>query len=150
MKSYITVLLFLFSFVFSQTPNIFFQGSWDELRQKAKEDTIPFFVDFYAVWCAPCKIMDKTFSTDTIKNYLGGKYIAYRINVDTKFGKKLARKYRAMGLPMIAFFDNRGKLMGRYIGYLYAGEFILIAEKYRKKFYKRLERQRKRARRKRK
>ena len=147
----VLLILIIVFHVYSQSgdKSIFFKGSWEELRQKASKDTMPFFVDFYADWCKPCVIMEKTFQTDTIKNYIKGKYLAYKVDVETKQGKKLARKYRAMGLPMIAFFDNRGKLMGRYIGYLYADEFIVLGDKYLEKFHKRLRKQARRKKKKR-
>ncbi len=139
----ISFLLFYFFFILASAQNTFFQGSWEELRETACKDTMPFIVDFYWAKCAPCKIMDKILLGDTVQNYIQGKYLLFRIDVETPFGKKMVRKYRAMGFPMLAYFDHRGKLMGRYIGYLYAYEFEELSEKYYKKFLRRKQKKKK-------
>ncbi len=87
--------------------------------------------------------MEKNLASDSVKAYLEGRFLIYKIDVETPFGKKMAKKYRAMGFPMLAYFDHRGRLMGRYIGYLYAGEFAELSEKYYEKFLRRKEKKKK-------
>ena len=65
------------------------------------------FVDFYADWCGPCKmlspIMDTISNTNTV----------YKINVDEE--EDLAREYGIMSIPCVILFKD-GKEINRSIG----------------------------------
>ncbi len=37
----------------------FFKGTWQEALAKAKKTNKLLFVDAFATWCGPCKMMDK-------------------------------------------------------------------------------------------
>ena len=37
----------------------FNHGTWNEIKETAKKEKKMIFVDFYTVWCAPCKFMAK-------------------------------------------------------------------------------------------
>ncbi|MEO8861358.1 MAG: thioredoxin family protein, partial [Ginsengibacter sp.] len=34
----------------------FFEGTWKEAVQKARDENKPIFLDIYATWCGPCKM----------------------------------------------------------------------------------------------
>ena len=48
----------------------FFKGTFSEALVKAKQENKILFVDFYAVWCVPCKKMAKTvFTQEEVGKY---------------------------------------------------------------------------------
>src|SRR5690606_5545305 len=48
----------------------FYNGNFDEAVTKAKKEGKNIFIDGYAVWCGPCKMMDK----NTFNNRKVGEY----------------------------------------------------------------------------
>ncbi len=65
-------------------------------------------VDFYANWCAPCKMLSK--ELDNINNIE-----ILKVDVD-KFNE-LAREYGVMSIPCLILFDN-SKEIKRNIGFI--------------------------------
>ena len=50
--------------------------SWEQVKQKAKTENKFIFVDCYATWCAPCKMMDKyVYQNDTVGEFVKDKFI---------------------------------------------------------------------------
>lgn len=68
-------------------------------------------LDFWAVWCAPCRIMAPVL--EEIKKELGGKVEIEEINVDEKPDE--ASKYGVMSIPTYIILKD-GKEIGRKIG----------------------------------
>ena len=72
------VTLFFFQFTYSQQVNwIGFEEAF-ELQKKVPK---PIIVDFYTVWCGPCKLLDRyTFSNKDVAEYLNEYYYAVKFN----------------------------------------------------------------------
>jgi thioredoxin 2 len=72
---------------------------------------IPVVVDFWADWCAPCKMMEPIFeqaASDMAPKVRFAK-------VDTDANQHLAGQYNIRGIPTIIVFKN-GQEMGRQAG----------------------------------
>lgn len=72
---------------------------------------LPVMVDFWAVWCGPCKVLGPIVA-ELAEDYKG-KLKVGKVNVDEN--NSLASKYNVMSIPTLKFFKN-GKLMGELIG----------------------------------
>lgn len=68
-------------------------------------------VDFYAIWCGPCKMMHPIL--EQLKD-LYGEIKIIKVNVDNH--EELTRKYGVMSIPTILLF-NDGKLVEKNIGF---------------------------------
>lgn len=115
----------------------FFEGSWDALLQEAQKQKRPVFVDFYAVWCGPCKMLERyTFSNPEVGAYVNKEYIAYRIDAEKGEGPRIANQYRVRAYPTIVFIDPQGNELGRHIGYVDAPGFLTILQRYQEQYAK--------------
>jgi len=67
-------------------------------------------VDFYAVWCGPCKMMHPVID-ELVKN---NDVKVVKVNVDNH--EELARKYAVMSIPTLMLFKD-GKEVEKNIGF---------------------------------
>jgi thioredoxin 2 len=75
------------------------------------ESTVPVFVDFYADWCGPCKMMAP--SVDKLAaDYIGRALIA---KLDTDESQKTSMSFSVRGIPTSIVFDG-GKEIARQTG----------------------------------
>lgn len=79
----------------------------DEFKSEVLESRGYSFVDFYADWCGPCKMLSP------IMDEVSNEYNVYKINVDEE--GSLASEYGIMSIPCIILFKD-GKEYKRSIG----------------------------------
>jgi thiol:disulfide interchange protein len=91
--------------------------------EQARRAGKPMLVDFYAVWCGPCKMMDReTFRDPEVIDRLAG-IVTARVDAEEEkpraglTGYDLAEKYGVMTYPTIALLDGDGKVIARFSGY---------------------------------
>lgn len=75
------------------------------------QSDIPVFVDFYADWCGPCRMMSPVI--DNLAEEYAGKIKVGKVNVDEN--GDLAVKYGIMSIPNMVFFKN-GEVADRVVG----------------------------------
>lgn len=63
-------------------------------------------VDFWAVWCGPCRMIAPTVE-ELAKEYLGKVKVA-KLNTDEN--PDIASRYKIMGIPTIIFFKDGQKV----------------------------------------
>lgn len=115
-------VLFISVFLMGMLGNVFaqmviFEGSFDEAMKKAKEEKKDLFVDFYADWCGPCKMMaTQVFVQPEVGDYFNARFICVKVNVDAKENKEIAKKYNVTALPTMVFVARDGKELRRITG----------------------------------
>ncbi|MBI3379962.1 thioredoxin [Candidatus Gottesmanbacteria bacterium] len=75
------------------------------------KSTTPVLVDFWAVWCGPCRMQDPILE-EIIKEYKGKVKIT-KLNVDEN--PQSAAKYGVMSIPTLLLFKN-GEIVKQMIG----------------------------------
>jgi thioredoxin 1 len=76
------------------------------------KSTIPVMVDFTAIWCGPCKMLDPV--VIQLSQEWDGKVKVVKLDVDDN--SNLAVQYGVMGVPTLILFVN-GKPVQRLSGY---------------------------------
>ena len=81
-------------------------STWDSLLKVSQALNKPIFIDCYASWCGPCKMMAKNIFTDTtVGQYYNTHYVSYKINIE-KEGLKLREKFNIMAYPTYVFLNT--------------------------------------------
>lgn len=82
-------------------------------------------VDYYANWCAPCKIMEPYL--DEISNEYSNSLELVRINYDKNL--PLVRSLEVYGLPVLQIFKDK-KLMWSHVGFIEKSLVVDEVKKY--------------------
>ena len=81
-------------------------------------------VDFWAVWCGPCKMLSPTM--EAIAEQYAGKALIAKVNVDEE--PELARRFGVMSIPTVVFLKN-GREFDRKVGVMPAKAFTDVLDK---------------------
>jgi thioredoxin 1 len=81
--------------------------------QEVLSSELPVLVDFWAVWCGPCKAIAPI--VDSIATAYAGKLKVAKVNVDQN-GATPSR-YGIRGIPALLFFKG-GKVADQIVGYV--------------------------------
>ena len=90
---------------------------------EALKSNKPMLVDFWAEWCAACKVMEKEVYTSQEFFEASKRFLTVKIDFDKKTA--IARKYGVEALPTLVFTDSYGNELYRYRGYM--GSKLLLA-----------------------
>ncbi len=81
---------------------------FNEVVLKSKK---PVLVDFYAVWCSPCRMQAPILSE--LANELGDKIVVAKVNVDEC--EKIAVSYGINSIPALFIFKD-GQVVEKTVG----------------------------------
>lgn len=72
---------------------------------------IPVFVDFWAEWCGPCRMVSPV--VEELASEYDGKVNFVKVNVDE--ANELASKYNVFSIPTLAIF-SKGQVVSQQVG----------------------------------
>jgi len=108
--------LFLLITTFSSAQIQFESGTFEQVKQKAKEENKYIFIDVYATWCAPCKWMEKeVFSQNELGDYYNQHFINYKVDIGNKEGQIFARDYQVVSFPSLFFVKTDGTIVKKIV-----------------------------------
>jgi thiol-disulfide isomerase/thioredoxin len=127
MKKYIVILILMIGsagVLYAQGIE-FNHGNWAEIKAQAKKENKLIFLDFYTVWCAPCKKMAmEVFPLPEAGTFFNKHFINVKVDAEKGEGIKLAKTYSPSGYPTLIFTDPDGKQLYRTTGAETAEELI--------------------------
>lgn len=107
----------------------FFKGSFEDVLKKAQAENKKVFIDFYTVWCGPCKLMSRDVFPDAeVGAYFNSKFVCYQINAEDKAFEAEVKKYKISAYPGLVITDAAGNMLGQQFGALDAAHFIKFAK----------------------
>ncbi|MDP2388077.1 MAG: thioredoxin family protein [Bacteroidota bacterium] len=107
----------------------FFTGTWQQALEKAKKENKYIFLDAYASWCGPCKMMKhKTFTDKLVGDFYNKHFICVAMDMEKGEGPTLADKYSVEAYPTLIYFQPDGKLIGKATGFRKSKEFLEMGE----------------------
>ena len=80
-------------------------------------------VDFWAVWCGPCRMLAPM--VDDLAEKYAGKVVVGKVNVDEE--QELAIRYGVMSIPTVIFFKD-GKEIDRKVGVMPPEAFTKVLD----------------------
>lgn len=99
-----------------------------ELDNAIDSSTKPVMVDFSAKWCVSCKELEEKTFKDPRVMALFQHFTLIRADVteNSDEQKRMMKKYRVFGPPVMVFFDKNHKLLNdkKLVGYINADDFI--------------------------
>lgn len=99
--------------------------STDAVREMAVKTGKLVFIDLYASWCPPCRMMERqVFSRKDVGEFMDQRFVAAKYDVDKTTGRELMKKYGEGSIPLYLVFDTQGEVLGRIQGATDAETFM--------------------------
>ncbi len=109
----------------------FFNGTFEEAKQAAKEQSKLIFVDAYAVWCGPCKRMaSSVFPQKEVGDAFNPNYISLKLDMEKGDGLTFRQQYPVKAFPTLFFMDENGDILEVVVGAKSAPDLINLAQKH--------------------
>jgi thioredoxin 1 len=89
----------------------------ETFNQEVLKSATPTLVDFWAVWCGPCRMVAPV--VDEIAREQGGKLKVMKLDVDEN--QNTAMAYGVMSIPTLILFKN-GQPIERIVGFRPKGD----------------------------
>jgi thioredoxin-related protein len=94
-------------------------------QKKASDQMLMLYVDVYATWCGPCKLMDNQVYTDPyVAAYMNTHYVNVRMDGESDYGRIYAAEQKLEGYPSMFIFSDEGERVSQIIGYTPSTELV--------------------------
>lgn len=114
----------------SDTGIEFIQNDWPGALGLAKQQHKLIFLDAYATWCGPCKLMQKkVFTGKKAGDYFNLNFINVSIDMEKGDGIALAKQLNISAYPSLLVINEDGKIITRNTGALNEQQLIEFGKK---------------------
>jgi thioredoxin 1 len=87
-------------------------------EKEVMASSIPVFVDFWAEWCGPCRMVSPVI--EELASEYAGKINFVKVNVDEN--NEIASKYNVFSIPTLALF-SKGQIVAQQVGAASKGSY---------------------------
>ncbi|GGB21114.1 MULTISPECIES: thioredoxin family protein [Mucilaginibacter] len=109
----------------SSTQINFIENSWTEALKQAARQNKYIFVDAYATWCGPCKMLKATtFKNNKVADFYNDNFVNVAIDMEKGQGPALAAEWGLQAYPTMIIFTSKGKPVSGTVGYIRANDLI--------------------------
>jgi len=107
----------------------FYGGNFENAKNEAKNTNKLIFMDGYAVWCGPCKKMDKeVFTNDSVADFYNKNFLNIKMDMESEEGKKIKKLFSIGAYPTFLYINGEGKLLHKGVGWMKSPEFIKLGK----------------------
>jgi tetratricopeptide (TPR) repeat protein len=100
-----------------------------ESLKRARAEKKPLMVDTYAVWCGPCKQLDRmTFADPSVGAWARANVIPVKIDAEKGEGRRISQRYSVRAFPTVLFLDPSGNEIDRLSGAYPPADFMKVAD----------------------
>ena len=126
--SIFALLLFLIPFSLNSQVDFTEVESMEQMeavKKKASDQMLMLFVDVYATWCGPCKMMDRDVYADpAVALYMNNHYVNVKLDGETDYGRIFADAQQLEGYPSMFILNDEGERISEIVGYTPAEELV--------------------------
>jgi thioredoxin 1 len=103
--------------------------SWaDALKQAAAQNKY-IFVDAYATWCGPCKMMKATsFKNGKAAALFNQNFVNVALDMEKGNNPQLAQQWGMRAYPTLIVFDSKGKIVLNTVGFISGKDLVRFGE----------------------
>lgn len=96
----------------------FTDAAWKDILKKAKAEKKIIFLDAYAEWCGPCKMLQKqVFTKKNVGDLYNIKFINVKMDMEKGEGLVLSEIYPLEFYPTLFFIDGNGRVLKKIHGF---------------------------------
>lgn len=95
-----------------------------EAQAEAVAENKYLFVELFATWCGPCRVMERMMATDEVGEFMNPRFVSVRYDVDKATGALLAQANGVRSIPTCLIIDSEGEVVGRLVGSSSPEKFI--------------------------
>ncbi len=107
----------------------FTDEAWASIVKKAKAENKIIFLDAYASWCGPCKLLQKNvFTRSDVGELFNKNFINVKVDMERGEGPQLARQFPMEAYPTLFFIEPSGKIVRKVIGYRTPEQLIALGK----------------------
>ncbi len=105
---------------------IHFQNiTFNQALLEAQKEHKLVFMNVYATWCVPCKMMMKnTLTTEKVGSVFNKDFVNISVNAEKGEGIELVKRYQITGHPIMFVIDSQGKVVKRILGYMDSDQLL--------------------------
>ena len=100
----------------------------DALKQAAAQNKY-IFVDAYATWCGPCKMMKATsFKNGKAAALFNQNFVNVALDMEKGNNPQLAQQWGMRAYPTLIVFDSKGKIVLNTVGFISGKDLVRFGE----------------------
>ena len=104
--------------------------NFDNALAKAKKENKLIFLDGFASWCGPCKMMaSKVFTQKVVGDYFNANFINMKLDMEAPENLAVAKKYEVKAFPTLLFINGDGQVVHRGLGGMSPEELVELGKK---------------------
>jgi len=127
MKKLLLIALFACGAAFGSAAQTRFEKiALKEAVKRAAEEKKLVFVDLYASWCPPCRMMsERVFPQEQVGACMNEHFVAVKYDIERDAdGRSLKARYGVRSIPAYFVFDGAGRLAASFGGGMTAEELL--------------------------
>jgi thiol-disulfide isomerase/thioredoxin len=111
----------------------FLEGDLSVAKERASREGKLIFLDFWASYCTPCKVMEEyTFTHPSVSDYVNDNYIPVKVDIQSFDGFDLKNQFDVHLLPTIIILNSKGVMVGKHEETMGANKFVEMLKSYDK------------------